>query len=113
MIINFPEAKERVSQLARRHYSDVINDYFLEINRSNPDYKLDYDVENIECLISVIQHTINERNMCLKHIELDCNTISDLLEISNDEENFGLFYEQDDLILKAVLDTKDDIKITY
>ena len=51
--------------------------------------------------------------MCLKHIELDCNTISDLLEIANDEENFGLFFEHDNLILKVILDTKETVEIEY
>jgi len=113
MRINFPEAKRRVSQLVRQFYSDVINDFFLDINRGNPDYKLDHDVESVGFYIDVIKQTIEERNMCLKHIELDCNTISDLLNIASDEEKFGLFFEHDNLILKAILDNKETIEIEY
>lgn len=113
MHINFPEAKRRVSQLVRQFYSDVINDFFLEINRGNPDYKLDHDVESVGFLIDVIKQTIEERNMCLKHIENDCDTISSLLNIAGDEEKFGLFFEHDNLILKAILGDKETVEIEY
>jgi len=100
--IDFSEAKQRVRMLVEDYYMDIANDTILEIKRQGTVTNSD-DLDTIAGMADVLTWVQRDKETCLDYIDQECHTIHDLLKICDDEENFPLFYENNDIVLSAIL----------
>ena len=100
--INFSEAKQRVRMLVEDFYMDVANDTVFEIKQHGAVTNSD-DLDTIAGMADSLTWLQRDRETCLDYIDQECHTIHDLLKICDDEDNFPLFYENNDMVLAAIL----------